>query len=83
MEKILKELKPEERENLEAIKKKDSELFQLVIKKLVRFRIAAASGNLKIWEKIKKEEERNMKILLEALEGKNKTEELKERIKSI
>ncbi len=82
MDKILKQLAPQDQKNLAELKKNDPEIYQLVLNKLIRLKTILASGNLKLWQKVKKQETENMKILLAELQTEDKLSEVKQKIKA-
>jgi hypothetical protein len=82
MEKILNEIPQNIKEKIIEIGEQDQELYSIILKKLIRLKITADTGNLKIWEKIQEEEENLLQILLGELSKQDKIEKLRKKLKS-
>lgn len=67
MQQITSNLPAKTQAMLNDIKKKDDELYQMLLIKLIRMLIVAKTGNLKIWKKIKNNEEKNLQYILNFL----------------
>ncbi len=82
MEKILNELPQNIKEKIIEIGEQDQELYSIILNKLIRLKITAGTGNLKIWEKIQEEEENLLEILLGELNKQEKIEKIREELKN-
>jgi hypothetical protein len=81
MEKILNKLPQNIKEKIIEIKKQDEELYSIILKKLIRLKIVTDTGNTKIWDKIQKEEEDLLQILLGELDKEDKLKKLRTELK--
>lgn len=67
-EQIIREaFKKEQAEEILELRDKDREFFDLLVRKITRMKIILKTGNVKAFEKMKKQEEENLSCLLSEL----------------
>ena len=72
-EKIIRENFPDQQaEKILALRKTDQEFFDILARKVIRMKMILETGNVKAFEKMKKQEEENFSCLLSELTLKAK-----------
>lgn len=67
-EQIIREaFEKEQAEEILELRKTDREFFDLLVRKIIRMKIMLKTGNVKAFEKMKKQEEENFSCLLSEL----------------